>query len=89
MPQSEEREFVEVVIVLEPLDDEQTQRVVKELETRGLQVDSVDNDNSVVEGTVDAARLRDIESAPSVRYVRKEFTYIAELPRKKDADSKS
>jgi FlaA1/EpsC-like NDP-sugar epimerase len=89
MPENEEREFTEVVIVLDALDDEQTKRVVKELESRGLQVDSVDNDNSVVEGTVETARLREIESAPSVRYVRKEFTYIAEFPRKGGADSAS
>jgi pimeloyl-ACP methyl ester carboxylesterase len=87
MPENEEREFVEVVIVLDPLDDEQTKHVVDELRSRGLQVESVDNDTSVVEGTVDAAQLAALESAPSVQYVRKEFTYIAESPRKPDGGS--
>jgi hypothetical protein len=87
MPENDERYFTEVVIVLDPLDDEQTKRVVKELESRGLHVDSVDNDNSVVEGTVETARLGEIESAPSVRYVRNEFTYLAEFPRKRQSGS--
>jgi hypothetical protein len=81
MPEPVERYFIEVVIILEPLSDEQTKGVVAELERRGLRVDSVDNDESVVEGTVEVARLPEIESAPSVRYVRKEFTYLAESPR--------
>jgi hypothetical protein len=88
MPENVERYFIEVVIVLEPLNDEQTQRVVKDLESRGLRVDSVDNDNSVVEGTIEAARLHEIESAPSVRYVRKEFSYLAEFAMERQSGQK-
>jgi hypothetical protein len=80
MPENADRYLADVVVILDPLDDEQTRRVVSDLQSRGLQVDSVDNDNSVVEGTIEVARLKEIESAPSVRYVRKEFTYVAELP---------
>jgi hypothetical protein len=85
----EDRYFTEVVIILEPLDDEQMKGVVSGLQSRGLRVDSVDNDNSVVEGTIEAVRVAQVESMPSVRYVRKEFTYIAEFPRKRDAGSSS
>ena len=77
---AEDRYFTEVVIILEPLDDEQMKRVVGELESRGLRVDSVDNDNSVVEGTIESSRLHDMQSAPSVDVVRQEYTYVAEFP---------
>jgi hypothetical protein len=87
MPQ--DKYFTEVVIILEPLDDEQMKRVVSELQSRGLRVDSVDNDNSVVEGTIESSRLHDIESAPSVGYVRQEFTYVAEFPRERQSGRKA
>jgi hypothetical protein len=87
MPQ--DKYFTEVVIILEPLDDEQMKRVVSELQSRGLRVDSVDNDNSVVEGTIESSRLHDIESAPSVDYVRQEFTYVAEFPRERQSGRKA
>ena len=80
MPENEEREFVEVVIVLEPLDDEQTKAVVKELKSRGLQVDSVDNDNSVVEGVCESAKVKELEKLDCVDYVRTTFSWIADYP---------
>jgi hypothetical protein len=76
----EDRYFTEVVIILEPLDDEQMKGVVSDLESRGLRVDSVDNDKSVVEGTIESAHLHDIQSAPFVDYIRQEYTYVAECP---------
>ena len=76
----EDRYFTEVVIILEPLDDKQMKGVVGDLESRGLRVDSVDNDNSVVEGTIESSRLHDLSSAPFVNYVRQEYTYVAEFP---------
>ena len=85
----ENRYFTEVVIILEPLDDEQMKRVVSELESRGLRVDTVDNDNSVVEGTIESSRLHDIQSAPSVDVVRQEYTYVAEFPLERQSGRKT
>jgi hypothetical protein len=76
----EDRYFTEVVIILEPLDDEQMKGVVGDLQSRGLRVDSSDSDNSVVEGTIESSRLHELSSAPFVDYVRQEFTYVAEFP---------
>lgn len=70
----------EVVVVLDELSDEQTAEVVKDLETRGLVVERVDNDNSLVEGRIESSRVAELEKAPAVRYVRTTFTYAAEFP---------
>jgi hypothetical protein len=85
----EDRYFTEVVIILEPLDDEQMKGVVADLESRGLRVDSIDNDNSVVEGTIESSRLHDIQSAPSVDVVRQEYTYVAEFPVERQSGRKA
>jgi hypothetical protein len=85
----EDRYFTEVVIILEPLDDGQMKGVVGDLESRGLRVDSVDNDNSVVEGTIESSRLHDIQSAPSVDVVRQEYTYVAEFPVERQSGRKA
>ena len=84
----EDRYFTEVVIILEPLDDDRMKGVVAELQSRGLRVDSVDNDNSVVEGTIESSRLHDLQSAPPVDVVRQEYTYVAEFPRERQSGRK-
>ena len=85
----EDRYFTEVVIILDPLDDVQMKSVVADLELRGLRVDSIDNDDSVVEGTIESSRLHDIQSAPFVDVVRQEYTYVAEFPTERQSGSSS
>ena len=75
-----EVEMTDVIVVLDDLTDEQTLEVVGRLKTAGLCVESVDNDNSVVEGCVETARLHDLQKVGCVRYVRSVFTYEAEVP---------
>jgi hypothetical protein len=70
----------EVVVVLDELTDERTIEVVKELVARGLAVDHVNNENSVVEGRVETYRVKELELVTAVRYVRTHFTYAAEFP---------
>ncbi len=77
---SPEIEMTDVIVVLDDLTDEQTQQVVQTLKTAGLSVQSVDNDNSVVEGSVEAARVHELHKVQCVRYVRSVFTYFAEQP---------
>ena len=73
-----ELEMTDVVVVLDDLNDEQTLAAVEQLKTAGLCVESVDNDNSVVEGSVEAARLPELRKVAHVRYVRSVFTYQSE-----------
>ena len=72
--------YSEVVIMLEELSTEQTARVVEQLKEAGLEVSRVDDDRSIVEGTIDATKAHDLKSLPSVRYVRTVFTYEANFP---------
>ncbi len=70
----------EVVVVLDELTDERTAEVIKELEAHGLIVDHVNHETSVVDGRIETHRALELEQVPSVRYVRKHFTYAAEFP---------
>jgi hypothetical protein len=70
----------DVVVMLEDLTDDQTMRVVDLLKAAGLEVSRVDNDQSVVEGTIEASKAHDLNHVPSVRYVRTVFTYEANFP---------
>lgn len=54
--------------------------VLAQLKKTGLDITSADNDNGVVEGTIDVVRVRDLEKLDSVDYVRTVFTYDADFP---------
>jgi hypothetical protein len=70
----------EVVVVLEELTTEQTAEVVERLKVAGLEVSRVDDEMSVVEGTLEAALAHDLKGLPNVRYVRSVTTYLASFP---------
>jgi hypothetical protein len=72
--------YSEVVVLLEELTSEQTAQAVELLKAAGLDVWRVDDDRSIVEGTIDAAKAHDLKSVPNVRYVRTVFTYEANFP---------
>ena len=72
--------YSEVVVVLEELTTEQTARAVELLKAAGLDVCRVDDEQSVVEGTIEAFKAHDLKSVPNVRYVRTVFTYEANFP---------
>ena len=72
--------FSDVVIMLEDLTTEQTHEVVERLRAAGLEVSRVDDEMSVVEGTIDATRAHDLKHVTHVRYVRSVFTYLANYP---------
>ena len=72
--------FSDVVVMLEELSTEQTAQIVELLKAAGMEVSLVDDDRSVVEGTIEAAKAHDLKHVPSVRYVRTVFTYEANFP---------
>lgn len=72
--------FSDVVVVLDELTDEQTREVVERLKALGLEVSRVDDDQSVVEGTIDASKAHELQHVTCVRYVRSVFTYLADYP---------
>jgi hypothetical protein len=72
--------FSDVVVMLDELTAEQTNAVVERLKAAGLDVSRVDDDLSVVEGTIEASRTHDLQKIECVRYVRSVFTYLADYP---------
>lgn len=72
--------ITEVVVVLDELTDERTTEVVKELEARGLVVEHVNHESSVIDGRIETHLAAALEEVAAVRYVRKHFTYAAEFP---------
>jgi ribosomal protein L4 len=70
----------EVVVVLDELTTEQTAEVVELLKAAGMEVSRVNDDQSIVEGTIESVRAHDLKHVRSVRYVRTVFTYGANYP---------
>ncbi|MDB5291508.1 MAG: hypothetical protein JWL69_2749 [Phycisphaerales bacterium] len=73
-------EVTDVVIVLDDLNDEQTQEVVTQLKCAGLAVSTVNNETSVVEGSIDSQKVHDLKKVAKVRYVRSVMTYAVDYP---------
>jgi hypothetical protein len=73
-------ELTEVVVVLDELDTDRTRCVVQRLQSIGLEVWKVDDDQSVVEGAIDAAKVHDLKQVEHVRYVRSVLTYTVDYP---------
>ena len=69
-----------VVVVLEELTAEKTAEAVERLKVAGLELSRVDDDMSVVEGTIEAALAHDLHGLPNVRYLRPVTTYLASFP---------
>ena len=70
----------DIVVVLDKAYEERLADAVNMLKACGMEVRSADDDNSVVEGTIDAGRVHDLEKLECVDYVRKVFTYYANYP---------
>ena len=73
-------EMTEVLVVLDELDDAQTVRVVDLLKGKGLEVFKVDNDESVVDGTIESDKVKSLKDVESVRFVRSILTDTVDYP---------
>lgn len=70
----------DIVVVLDKAYEERLNDAVAMLKQCGMEIRSADDDNSVVEGTIDESRVHDLEKLDCVDYVRKVFTYYANFP---------
>jgi hypothetical protein len=69
---------VEIVFEDEPgLTIDQATAKLKDL---GLSISNVDQENCIVEGTIDTAKVNGLKSLNFVKYVRVVFNYIADYP---------
>ena len=70
----------DVVVILDKAWETRLKEALETLKAAGLDVRSADDDNSVVEGLIDAHKVHALEQLPCVDYVRKVFTYEANYP---------
>jgi hypothetical protein len=70
----------DVIITLDKKYEDKLDEAVAQLKKAGLEVSNADDDNSVVEGTIDVDKVHGLEKLDSVDYVRTVFTYDCEFP---------
>lgn len=70
----------EVVITLDKAWEDKLADAVDTLKKAGVEIFEADDDNSVVQGSIDMTKVRALEALDCVDYVRTVFTYEAEYP---------
>ncbi len=70
----------EVVVTLDRAWEHNLRGALKLLRHAGMQVWRADDENSVVEGAIETAKLHTLEMLDCVEYVRTVFTYHANYP---------
>jgi hypothetical protein len=75
MAESEE-EMSDVMVVLADEPGMTVQEAVAKLQAAQLSVTNVDEDDGVVEGTIDAGKVAALRGLPFVKYVRDVFNYV-------------
>ena len=70
----------DITVVLDKRWESDLEGAVKILKDAGVEVRNADDDNSVVEGVVETAKVHALEKLDCVDYVRTTFTWIADYP---------
>ena len=70
----------DVVITLDKRYENDLNGAVDILKKAGLDIREANDENSVVEGTIDVGKVHDLEKLECVDYVRTVFTYCANYP---------
>jgi hypothetical protein len=70
----------EIIAVVAEKHSGNLDKIVEQLKTAGVDVASVNNNENVIEGTVESAKLKEVGNVPGVEYVRTVFTYAANYP---------
>ncbi len=80
MSNHSDAEMTDVVIVLTTAYENRIAAAVEMLTAVGMEIDSTDQDNNVVEGTIESCKLEAIRKLECINYVRTVMTYIADYP---------
>ncbi len=80
MSSHRDSEMAEVVVVLTKAYENKLTEAVAKLQVIGVEVSSTDDQNNIVEGTVESSKLMDLHKLDCVDYVRLVMTYIADYP---------
>jgi hypothetical protein len=78
--QPPETEMLDVIVTLDVSAPQEIPPVLAELKGLGLGIVKVDEQNGVVEGSIEAGRLAALRRVHRVRYVRPRFEYMAKPP---------
>jgi hypothetical protein len=73
-------EVCDVTVILKKEFEDKMPQAIDQLKKAGLEVRSADDDNSVVEGSLETCNVHSLEKCACVQYVRKGMTYNAEYP---------
>ena len=71
---------ITVILDKKYIDQPKTNEAVAALKSAGMDVRSVDEERSIVDGSINTRKLHDLETLDCVDYVRVTFTYEAEYP---------
>jgi hypothetical protein len=72
--------ITDIVVVLDKAYEEKLHEAVEKLKSCGMEVSNADDDNSVVEGSVETYKLHALEKLDCVDYVRKVMSYDVNFP---------
>jgi hypothetical protein len=70
----------EIVAVVDDEHCDDMDALVQRLTKAGVEVSNVNRSEGIVEGLVDASKVKEIDDLPGVDYVRTVFTYAADYP---------
>ena len=70
----------EVVVVLDKRYEDKLKECLVTMQGLGLEVINADDENNVVEGTINACKVHELEKLDCVDYVRKVLTWEANYP---------
>jgi hypothetical protein len=73
-------EITDVIVVLDDAASREVDASVKLLASAGLNVSDVNKEEGVVEGSIAADKVHQLNAVQGVRYVRNVFTYTADYP---------
>jgi hypothetical protein len=73
-------EITEIVVILNKDCEGEVLGMVEKLRAVGMDVFSTDEENKVIQGTVESCKVVDIQTTKGVNFVRSVLTYIADYP---------
>jgi len=73
-------EITEIVIVLSAPYENRMAEAVEKLKAAEMEIDRTDDENDIVEGTIESCKLDALRNLECVNYIRTVMTYIADYP---------
>jgi hypothetical protein len=70
----------DVIVIPTDAAADHIEELTRELATAGLDVRGIDQSQCAIEGTINAAKVRELEHHVGVQYVRCVYSYIADYP---------